>query len=406
MFERLETRKLLAITADAFHNTLYVWGDSGNNGISIEKVGTDLVVKRYVGGGHSGYEEFFRKADSYVNTIRVYGYAGMDTITINDNVTDPAFVFGGPGADWMKGGGGQNELWGHGNWPDDPSGNHKPSTDDSATDTLIGGKGYNILHGQKGNDVLMAAINNSTPNSSYDMMYGEEGNDTFYLNGTGEAAFGFGGDGDDTFHATQQRSSFYGDAGHDKVDYSNFGQALYAKPDGSTYSGNRYGDRTHVIQATVEEVIGTPFGDYMVGTGLRNIFRSAGGNDRMWGHGGNDVLHGGEGNDTMYGGAGNDDLAGSKGNDSMFGDDGADRMWGGDHNDYIHGGSGGDSLVGGPGSDTIDARDGVGFNDKVFGDNEDGSVAAGFTDTAYVDRITIFLATLEDVTSGIETKIV
>src|SRR3954471_22784667 len=114
MLEDLENRRMFAVTAAAFHDTLYVWGDSASNGISVEKSGADLVVKQYVSG--SGYGEIFRASDAYVQSIRVYGYDGADTISIADSVTDPATVMGGRGGDYLKGGGGQTELWGHGNW--------------------------------------------------------------------------------------------------------------------------------------------------------------------------------------------------------------------------------------------------------------------------------------------------
>src|SRR5918995_37226 len=121
-FDSLESRRMFAVTADAFHNTLYVSG--------------------------TGYVELFRASDSYVTAVRIYGYDGADTIQVSDAVTDNTYIMGGRGADWIQGGGGQNTVHGHGDWAGEAS--HDPATDDGAIDTLIGGKGYNMLYGQNG----------------------------------------------------------------------------------------------------------------------------------------------------------------------------------------------------------------------------------------------------------------
>src|SRR5207253_2800390 len=152
MFENLEQRRMFAVTALALFDTLYVRGDDAGNGISVEKSGSDLVVKQYVGGGHDGYAEFFRTPYSSVNSIRIYAHGGADTVTISDDVIKDATIYGGRGADYLKGGGGFNHLWGHGNSPGDPD--FDPATDDGAADILVSGKGSTYSNGQKGSDTL------------------------------------------------------------------------------------------------------------------------------------------------------------------------------------------------------------------------------------------------------------
>lgn len=415
MFETLENRQMFAVTAAAFHETLYVYGDAGNNGISVTKEGNDLVAKQYAGGS---YNEFFRASDAYVKSVRVYGYAGLDTVTINDNVTDPAHVYGGPGADYIKGGGGQSELWGHGNWPDDPSNAHNPSTDDSSADTLISGKGYAIQYGQKGNDTLLTDDN--AAGSNHDVMYGGPGNDKFYINGHGNHAYAFGEAGADTFVAKQaatQKASFYGGTDWDAVDYTAWTSGVYVKPDGLVYSGARFTERRQIIQSDVEFVQGTEHNDHFSGSEGNNTFYGHGGNDWLYGHGGNDLLAGGAGDDLVDGGAGNDILIGDAGRDRLNGGAGDDSAYGGTGNDEIRGGlgndklygdadsdhiygdGGSDKLVGGTGADYLVSHDGSTGNDAVFGDNENGTGSAGALDVAYIDESFFF----DDFVVGVES---
>jgi Ca2+-binding RTX toxin-like protein len=430
MLESLESRRMFSVTADAFHETLYIWGDNQNNGISVEKQGNDLVAKRYNG---SSYVEFFHASDSYVKNIRIYGYAGNDTISIADNVTDPAVIYGGKGADWLKGGGGQTELWGHGNWAGDPD--HGPASDDSAADVTVSGKGYAIHYGQKGNDTL---ITDDNATSGYDVMYGGDGNDKFYINGHGNRAYAYGQNGNDYFAAKQsatQKASFYGGAGYDQADYTAWTSAVYVRPDGATESGLRFGTRRQILDTDVEFVQGTNQADHFSGSEGNNTFYGHGGNDLMYGHGGNDILVGGDGNDEIFGGngddylvgdagndriygnAGNDSIFGNAGNDKLFGDGGNDVISGGDGSDEIRGGAGNDTLrgdrdgdwiygdagsdklVGGHGADYLVSNDGIAGNDLVYGDNEDGTEAWGFLDVAWTDKSWL----LKDFTFGVES---
>lgn len=403
MFETLENRKLFAVTASAFHDTLYVWGDANGNGLSVEKQGTDLVVKKYVGGGHAGYEEFFRVAATSVSKIRMYGYGGADTMTVGDTVTHEATLMGGKGGDYLKGGGGMSYLWGHGNWAGNAD--HDPATDDASADILVSGKGYAVHYGQKGND---SHYTDTTVGSGYDVMYGGEGADNFTVSGSGNHAYAFGDGGNDTFKATQaatQNASFYGGAGYDTVDYSAWTNGVFVSPNGVDYSGSRYGVRRHVIQADVETVMGGSGNDYFSGSSGNNTFFGNAGDDTMYGNGGADILLGGNGNDYLSGGngadflngeAGNDTLYGGNDNDTLYGGAGQDDMHGGYGNDYLYGeadsdwlyGDGGnDTLVGGTGADYLVSHDGVFGNDVIYGDNQDGTGAGwGVMDVAYIDQ--------------------
>jgi hypothetical protein len=418
MFETFEPRRMFAVTANAFHETLYVWGDNNNNGITIVKDGSDLVAKRYVSG--SGYVEFFRKSDSYVKYIRIYGYGGADTITIADTVTDEAEVYGGKGGDYIKGGGGMSRLWGHGDWAGDPSGQHDLATDDGAADILVSGKGYAIHHGQNGDDSFYTDTNLT---SGYDVMYGGPGNDLFTVSGHDKTAYAWGESGADTFKAAQnatQKSGFGGGPGWDTATFANWTSAVYVRPDGNAFSGLRYGARRIVLQSDVEFVPGTQQGDYFSGSDTNNTFYGNGGSDIMYGHGGADLLIGHAGNDSIYGGSGNDMLNGSEGDDCLWGGSGNDTVYGDTGQDYIHGDSGNDELygnedtdwiygddgndrlIGGSGADYLHSHDGVYENDRIWGNNQDGSGTVGF-DVAYIDRKTLLFVTIDDDVSGVES---
>jgi len=418
MFETCEMRRMMAVTADAFHNTLYVWGDANANGISVEKSGSDLVVKKYTSG--VGYSEIFRKADSYVNHVRIYGYDGADTITIADNVTDPATIMGGRGADYLKAGGGQSNVYGHGDWSDDPSGSHKLSTDDSAADNLVSGAGYSILHGQKGNDSFYTTYTGAGATTQYDVMNGGDGNDNFYTTGQRQA-YAFGQNGNDTFYAGKQRTLFSGGAGSDTIDFANFGEGVYVRPDGVGYSGENVGSRKLIIQTDVEIAYGTNYNDYFSGSDNANIFFGRKGVDSLFGNAGNDVLNGGDngdyinggngndiiigeaGNDSLYGGSHNDSVYGGLGTDDIHGGSGNDHLYGQEDGDWIYGDSGNDLMVGGAGADFLDSHDGVVANDILYGDNTNGTGGGGgVLDVAFIDRIGNLLWQ-KDATYGFES---
>ena len=405
MFESLETRRHLSVTAADIHDTLYVWGDSGNNGISVEKSGVHLVVKEYQGA--AGYQNIFQVLNSAVNSVRIYGYDGMDTIQVANNVKKPTTIMGGRGADWMQGGGGHNMIWGQGNWNDDPSGSHRPTTDDNAADTFVTGTGPTTMYGQGGSDSFH--MNNSAvAGSVYDYVYAGAGNDTIHINGT-RGGMLLGESGGDTFKVYNPSTAFniFGGSHGDTIDFSPLNVQIYATNDPTKDSGAFWGadgERDLTINSDVETLIGTNLRDSLSSTnGAGNLF-GRGGNDALYGNGGNDFIDGGDGNDsiwagndtdTVFAGAGNDTVWGGSGNDYLFGRDGNDVLYGENGNDQLYGEAGGDhlygqagsnKLVGGSDSDYLVSKNGN-WSDLVIGGNENGTGNTGAFDIAVVDRI-------------------
>jgi hypothetical protein len=260
--ESLESRRLMTVTASAVRNTLYVWGVANPNGITVVKSGSSLVVEQYVSG--SGYVPFFTADAGYgVTQIRIMGYAGPDTITVAPDVTQTTTIYGGPGADWIEGGGGTNYLWGHGDWADDPSGTHNPATDDNAADHLIGGKGTNFMWGQRGNDAFFTSTEAATTAGTTDGMYGGNGTDTFETsrpNGNATAVI-FGQNGNDTFSPNvAQPAFFFGGAGWDSARYANDGQ-FFDQVYGDNKDGSSAAGYTDVATIDAQWI----FSDYHVG---------------------------------------------------------------------------------------------------------------------------------------------
>jgi Ca2+-binding RTX toxin-like protein len=75
-----------------------------------------------------------------------------------------------------------------------------------------------------------------------------------------------------------------------------------------------------------EDVLGTIYGDSLIGSAAANTLNGDAGNDFLDGQGGNDLLLGGEGSDGLVGGNGADTLIGGAGKDKMSGGSGFDRF--------------------------------------------------------------------------------
>jgi len=149
-------------------------------------------------------------------------------------------------------------------------------------------------------------------------------------------------------------------------------------------SGSATGDGADTLTG-VTNVIGSGFGDTLIGDASANSLAGGGGDDLLEGRGGNDFLDGGSGSNTADyslaaasvtvnlaagfadpdGDGGSDTLIniqnanGSANNDTLIGDDTPNRLSGGGGDDIITGGLGEDTIDAGPGDDTIAARDGI-----------------------------------------------
>jgi alkaline phosphatase D len=111
---------------------LLVGGTTGADTILINPGATAGDVTVLINGVSQGT---FRPTTRIV----AYGQAGNDTILVADSITLSAWLYGGTGADILKGGGGNDQLSGGDN-----------------RDILIGGAGADTLVGDKAEDILIS----------------------------------------------------------------------------------------------------------------------------------------------------------------------------------------------------------------------------------------------------------
>jgi Ca2+-binding RTX toxin-like protein len=88
----------------------------------------------------------------------------------------------------------------------------------------------------------------------------------------------------------------------------------------------QYQTKTVATLTSIEDVVGTNFGDSITGNSIANVLNGAGGNDLIYGLAENDTLIGGDGNDTLDGGNNDDLLIGGAGLDTIIGGSGTDTV--------------------------------------------------------------------------------
>ncbi len=276
---------------------------------------------------------------------------------------------GRDGDDWIRGGAGNDVMIG-GNgfdridYSDATSGvtvdlrrTTAQVTGGSGTDTLSGfehfvGSGHadtvrgtvedNVLEGRSGADTIRGDDGNDT-------IHGGDGDDV--LQGDGGADILRGGAGNDLLN---------GGPGDDTVDYRDATGGITLTLYLNT-AQNTGGAGTDTL-VSVMHLLGSSYGDDIVGTsGDNNIDLGAGddvavlfgGDDLAWGGAGIDTISGGAGSDSMWGGNDADTLKGNLDNDYLYGEAGADILKGGDGNDRLEGGDGDDNIQGEDGIDTL-----------------------------------------------------
>lgn len=132
-----------------------------------------------------------------------------------------------------------------------------------------------------------------------------------------------GDDNGNLFKSTRYDDTFLGKGGKDTVAFVYATGGVRADLALTGAQNTYWGNDTF---SSIEDLMGTRFGDTFYGNGETNYLYGYAGNDRFWGRGGVDEL---------------------------FGDSGDDYLHGGDGNDYIDGGTGTDTINGGPGRDWV-----------------------------------------------------
>ncbi len=313
----------------------------------------------------------------------------------------PLIIFGGLGADDIRGGSGDDVIFGDrgrveyrdatgrvtarlgaGGAGDFGDGVRRPiggiatvASLAGGSDTLDGGAGDNVLLGGEGNDRLATGDGDSVLLGGDGVVRFDEAGQPIEVENlrdeTASAAVPRTQqhlEDDDTIVAGDGANIVLGGAGNDTM---------------TTGAGNDVilGDRGTVdLSAAALRVATGPDGD--------------GGNDRIDSGGGDDVVLGGMGDDRILGGAGNDVLLGDYGSLRSQGglllqvasseprSGGADRLAGQGGDDVLLGGAGGDELLGGAGRDLLIGDSGlVIYSSGVMRTAETNALFTGGPDT-------------------------
>ena len=173
-------------------------------------------------------------------------------------------------------------------------------TGTAGADKLVGAGGEDDLEGLGGNDFLGGGGAN-------DELDGGAGDDTLE-----------GGPGADALDGGPN-----GSAG-DTITYARSAAAVRVNLDKATAEG---GEAAGDVFENVENIIGSPWDDWLRGDSNDNALSGGAGDDTLiGGGGGNDMLNGGAGDDTLNGGAGDDTLNGGAGADLLTGGPGVDTI--------------------------------------------------------------------------------
>ena len=302
----------------------------------------------------------------------IKGLGGGDLICGSEDSDPPDagdIIHAGPGSDIVAGGRGHDDIFG---------GNDR--------DNLFGNQGADLLNGganslRVGDEAnYFFAANPIVANLARGTATGEGNDRRVNVEGLG------GSDNNDRLIGDNGLNSFDGLAGDDVMKGRRGVDTL-----GLTFANSkawvnlRGGTSISVTDgsdtiSSMENVIGSPFDDYVTGTGRANVLFGAGGHDTLYGRAGDDILIGFQGHDTMFGGAGVADFASysdepglpvdinlllgeanrSDGNDAL---EGIEMVEGSDMDDTITGDNGPNFFFAEEGDDTINGKGG---SDLIF----------------------------------------
>jgi Ca2+-binding RTX toxin-like protein len=169
-------------------------------------------------------------------------------------------------------------------------------------DTLTGENGADLLFGGDGGDRLFG-------NDGLDQLFGGAGLDTLA-----------GGNNDDILDGGAGADRLDGGVGLDAASYQS--SAIGVRVDLASPGANT-GDAAGDVFVSIENLIGSDFGDVLKGNSAANLLVGGLGNDVLAAGGNADRLKGGEGADTLQGQGGNDTLEGETGDDMLSGGTGS-----------------------------------------------------------------------------------
>ncbi|WP_375506548.1 putative Ig domain-containing protein [uncultured Nostoc sp.] len=149
---------------------------------------------------------------------------------------------------------------------------------------LKGGAGQDLIYGGGGNDTIRGG-------DDWDRLYGGDGNDALY-----------GDDDDDWLNGGAGADTLNGGTGFDIVSYTSATAGVYI----NLATGVQIGDADGDVFQSIEQIVGSGYGDTLFGNEEENLFDGSEGNDSINGGDGNDILNPGWGDDVVDGGDGTD----------------------------------------------------------------------------------------------------
>lgn len=171
-----------------------------------------------------------------------------------------------------------------------------------------------------------------------------------------------GTDTDDIFVLSAGADTILGGDGFDWIVLSGATAGVRVNLDSPRQGTNIATGQSYV---SIEGIIGSDFGDHLIGNAADNRIEGRDGNDKLYGGGGADSLFGGNGNDLLYGGAGADLLDGGLGRDRVsYGDSASGLVADLDLPGRNTGDAAGDSYV------SVEDLEGSALDDTLGGDGQ------------------------------------
>ena len=162
----------------------------------------------------------------------------------------------------------------------------------------MSGRDNNLVTGSTGGDTIPAnSAGDGNVTRGDDLVFGLAGDDR--ISSLYGDDFVYGGNGDDRLNGGAGADRLDGGAGVDLAEYS--GATSKVRADLGN-RGSNTGEAKGDSYASVENLLGSKYGDVLGGNGGANRLSGAYGNDLLVGRGGNDKLYGGNGNDRLNGG--------------------------------------------------------------------------------------------------------
>ncbi len=372
-------------------DTIVVNGTGGPTEVAIDLSGGPFEpgATLETDGGASEIE-FTVDLSGGAPTLRIAGGPGADNIVlgtggINLNAVeangDVDVSISGSPAIVIMGGGGDDILSVAGTAGTGPPAPVATLLGGDGTDRLLGALGGSTFDGGAGSDEVDFGA--SVRLLDADLAAGQvthEGGAVDLLSGIEDLT---GSPGDDRIVGNGANNVIDGGDGDDTIDFS-----AASAMNVDLRVGRAVGDGVDAL-SSIENVIGSPFDDHIVGSGDANLLDGGPSDDKIDGGGGDDTLTGGAGSDTVSfqsatagvtvsltkgtaDGAGADTLAGfenvvgTREADEIHGDGARNRLDGRRGPDQVYGGAGGDNILGGDANDLLFGQSG---NDLLLGDS-------------------------------------